>query len=84
MVYIVQAPFYKAVVVVWGSTFSKLMDMGVQKFLLEKGEVRQNGGRWCLEMGVAILYWGFSGDSSWFSIGTKSQCVYPLLTNITK
>ena len=33
-------------------------------------------------MGVAISYWGFSGDSSWFSIGTKSRCVYPLLQTL--
>ena len=67
-----------------GSTFSKLMEMGgIWKFVLESPFF---GG--FLEMGglsknaeVAILYWGFSGDFSWCSIGKKSWCIYLSFVN---
>lgn len=42
---------------------------GVWTFLLEKGWGKE---KW---EGV-VVYWGFSGDSSWCSIGKSSRCVF--------
>ena len=30
---------------------------------------------------LCLLYWGFSGDSSWCSIGKKSWCIYLYFVN---
>ena len=47
---------------------------GVWTFLLEKGWGKE---KW---EGV-IVYWGFSGDSSWCSIGKSSRCVFLFFVN---
>ena len=48
------------------------MGGGGLKNFARKEEVRQNGG-------VAILYSGFSGDSSWCSIGKKTKKICSLV-----
>ena len=47
-----------------GSTFSKLMEIGVLKCLPEKEGKVNWGEQECLEVGAAILCGGFSGDFS--------------------
>ena len=65
------------------SDFLKLMEMGgVWKLLLEKVGGKAKLEEFVKKWGVPILYWGFSGDSSWCSIGNLGVFIFPLLTNM--
>ena len=52
----------------------------MEKFA-KNGRGRQAKQERCLEMGIAILKWGFSRDYSWFRIGKKAWCVYLSFVN---
>ena len=46
------------------------------------GEIEEGGvGRVSRNGEVAILYWDFSGDSSWCSMGKQSWCVHLFFVN---
>ena len=65
------------------SFFFKIDGNGGLKIFTRKGGVRQNG-RSCLKWAIAILYWGFSWDSLWCSIGRKPWCVYLSFVKLLK
>ena len=54
--------------------------VGSESFCQKRGE-RQNGGSLFRNVEFVILYWSFSGDSSWCSTGIKSWCVYLSFVN---
>ena len=51
------------------------------KIFARKVGIRQNGGS-CLEMGGCHVYWDFSGNSLWCSIGNLGVFIFPFLTNV--